>query len=167
VLTISNLVGAAPLSIKAAGGFPDYEFPRWSVILGWFIFAFCILPIPLVFIINYIREYRRLAAEKLVSRNFDTDDNRQLENDHQEKPLYLAALTENNMPADSWGPRRRKHQTGVYSHLAVRSTNKNISSKQQFRQQSSIGINKTDTKMGITNPIFNPDSAIKNDGDEN
>ncbi|CAF3562698.1 unnamed protein product [Rotaria sp. Silwood1] len=161
VLTISNLIGAAPLSIKAAGGFPDYEFPRWSVILGWFIFVFCILPIPLVFIISYIREYRRLSA--LQTTTGILGDNSQLTEYKEPKPIYLQALTANNSPADTWGPRRRKHQKDAYAHLAVRSAKTNIPSQQQFPEQSSKEMNHTDTQTGVINPTFDEGSAMHDD----
>jgi hypothetical protein len=59
-------LNAAPLVDKAAAGFAEYEYPRWSTILGWFIFVICILPVPLFFVISYIQQYRRLAAQRWV-----------------------------------------------------------------------------------------------------
>lgn len=66
VLTASNLINSAPLEESARGGFPDYKYPRWSTILGWFIFVGCIIPIPTVFLVRYIQQYRRIAAQRLV-----------------------------------------------------------------------------------------------------
>lgn len=71
ILTISNLINSAPLKEDARAGYPAYEYPRWSTILGWCIFVVCVIPIPLVFIISYIRQYRKLAAKQRVS-DFDT-----------------------------------------------------------------------------------------------
>jgi hypothetical protein len=51
---------------KAGAGFPDYEYPQWSTIVGWFIFAACILPIPLVYIVNYIKEFRAIRLREIV-----------------------------------------------------------------------------------------------------
>jgi hypothetical protein len=68
ILTISNLINPSTLKNEASGGFPAYEYPRWSIILGWCIFAICILPIPLIFVIRYIQQYRKLAAERSVCK---------------------------------------------------------------------------------------------------
>ena len=61
-----NLLSSTSLKDKASAGFPDYDYPVWSTVLGWLIFASCVIPIPLFFIISYIREYRILAAQKRV-----------------------------------------------------------------------------------------------------
>jgi len=50
----------------AGSGYPEYIFPQWTNILGWFIFAFCLIPIPLVYLVNYIREYRALGRSNHV-----------------------------------------------------------------------------------------------------
>jgi len=51
---------------EASAGFDLYVFPEWSTIVGWFIFAGCILPIPLVYIVNYIKEYLNIGIKDLV-----------------------------------------------------------------------------------------------------
>ena len=51
----------------SGGGFPAYEYPQWSTILGWFIFVGCIIPIPLVYLVNYIKEYRAIEVKEIVS----------------------------------------------------------------------------------------------------
>jgi hypothetical protein len=61
-------LNSSTLKNDAGGGFPEYEYPRWSTILGWFIFAICVLPIPLIFVIRYIQQYKKLAAERLVCK---------------------------------------------------------------------------------------------------
>ena len=50
----------------ASAGFEDYEYPKWSTAIGWLIFVACIIPIPLFYLVNYIREYRSLAAQDMV-----------------------------------------------------------------------------------------------------
>ncbi len=55
------------MSNNAGAGFDAYVYPKWSTIAGWCIFAACILPIPLVFIVNYFREYFTLRRTKSVS----------------------------------------------------------------------------------------------------
>ena len=67
VITFSKLLTAQPLSNNAGGGFAAYVYPQWSTIAGWFIFVFCIIPIPLVYLINYIREYIALGPTATVS----------------------------------------------------------------------------------------------------
>lgn len=67
VIVLSKLITARPLSNGAGGGFAAYVYPEWSNIAGWLIFALCIIPIPLVFIINYIREYMALGRGGTVS----------------------------------------------------------------------------------------------------
>ncbi|CAF1258043.1 unnamed protein product [Rotaria sordida] len=165
IITVTNIIGTRPLTIDAAGGFPHYEFPRWSTILGWFIFVCCILPIPIVFVISYIREYRKIAAQRAAKGNFGDDNDSPVANNFEEKPLYLAALTANNSPADYWGPRRRKHQTGAYAHLAAKSTVHDISAQQQFPKRSITAMNNTDIGAGTTNPTFDPDLTKNDDGE--
>ena len=58
------------MSNGAGGGFPAYEYPQWSSVLGWFIFAACILPIPLVYLINYIKEFRSFNGRAAVSLSY-------------------------------------------------------------------------------------------------
>jgi hypothetical protein len=50
----------------AGGGFEAYIYPEWSTIVGWLIFAGCIIPIPLVYIVSYIREYRAIGRRDVV-----------------------------------------------------------------------------------------------------
>jgi len=133
-------MNSSTLVDKASGGFAEYVYPRWSTILGWFIFAFCILPIPLVFVISYIKQYRKIAAQK-YSRT---------------KPVYLAALTANTLPGDTWGPRRRIHQYGVYAHLQDKSSNNDM-----IFQQSDVST------TGTINPNFEQHWTINYNDDMN
>ncbi|CAM4839307.1 unnamed protein product [Rotaria magnacalcarata] len=153
VITVSNLLNTAPLKLDAAGGFPAYEFPQWSTTLGWVIFVICIIPIPLVFLINYIREYKRIAKEETGY-------------DFSKKPLFLAALESNNLPAEFWGPRKRIHQIDTYAHLATRTTKKNVLSPQQLPEYTPRVEETTYIDAGILNPTFNPDSTMNNDDNE-
>jgi hypothetical protein len=57
---------AKPLSNNAGAGFDAYVYPQWSTIVGWCIFVACIIPIPLVFLINYFREYSKLGRKEIV-----------------------------------------------------------------------------------------------------
>jgi hypothetical protein len=66
IITFSNLINSKPLSNNPGGGFDGYVFPEWSTIVGWFIFIGCIIPIPLFYVINYIREYRSLDRREVV-----------------------------------------------------------------------------------------------------
>jgi hypothetical protein len=54
----------------ASAGFEAYEYPRWSTILGWFVFAGCIIPIPLFYLINYIKEYLSIPSLEIVRFSF-------------------------------------------------------------------------------------------------
>ena len=65
VIIFSNILTSKPLSDDSGGGFDAYVFPQWSTILGWFMFAICVIPIPLVYIVTYIREYRSINDEKV------------------------------------------------------------------------------------------------------
>jgi len=40
-------------------------------------------------------------------------------------PDYLAAFKEANKPSDTWGPRRREHQNGVYERIRLEPIGKN------------------------------------------
>ncbi len=55
---------------QANGGFEAYVYPKWSTIVGWFIFAGCIIPIPLVYIVNYIKEYQNIGLKDIVRWSF-------------------------------------------------------------------------------------------------
>ncbi len=83
--------------------------------------------------------------------NLPKEDDSTLMNEVQRKPLYLAALTANNLPGDTWGPRRRVHQYGVYAHLLKSRTNNNIPSE---------------LVTGVTNPTFNSDLPVNNNGEQ-
>jgi hypothetical protein len=70
IITFSNLIGSKRMANGAGGGFEAYVYPEWSTIVGWFIFVGCIIPIPLVYIVNYIKEYRAIVLGRIV-RVFD------------------------------------------------------------------------------------------------
>jgi hypothetical protein len=53
----------------AGGGFDAYIYPEWTTIAGWCIFIGCIIPIPIVYIVNYIKEYRSLDRREVVCLN--------------------------------------------------------------------------------------------------
>ena len=63
------MISAEPMINKEGAGFEKYQYPQWSTILGWFIFIGCIIPIPLVYLVNYIKEYKRLGLQQIVNRN--------------------------------------------------------------------------------------------------
>jgi len=50
----------------ASAGFEAYEYPRWSQVVGWLIFVGCIIPIPLVYLVNYIKEFQKIGLRQLV-----------------------------------------------------------------------------------------------------
>ncbi len=75
-------------------------------------------------------------------------------NSPRPKPLYLAAWTANNSPGDTWGPRRRAHQYGVYAHLLAKSPTNKMTSQQQYPEQSSVSMITRDPTTGIINPTF-------------
>ena len=175
VLTITNLINSAPLKESARGGFADYQYPRWSTILGWFIFVACIIPIPIVFLVRYIQQYQRIAAERRVislsliefilekekafffqlQRNSLDSVHPTASNEYPTTPIYLAALTANNSPAETWGPRRRKDQYGIYEHLRSKPANKNISTGQEQADHTTFSAN----EVNNTNPAFVPDQS--------
>jgi hypothetical protein len=70
IITFSNLLTSTTMSNNPGAGFEAYVFPQWSTILGWCIFVACIIPIPLVYIVNYFREYFALRRTKSVSFSF-------------------------------------------------------------------------------------------------
>ena len=53
---------------EVGAGYNRYEYPSWSQVLGWFIFVLCIIPIPLVYLVNYIKEYRSIEVKEIVRR---------------------------------------------------------------------------------------------------
>ena len=55
---------------KAGAGFEDYAYPNWSTALGWLIFVCCIIPIPLVYLVNFIKEYNAIGTKRLVREFF-------------------------------------------------------------------------------------------------
>ncbi len=98
--------------------------------------------------------------------NLDNNDDPTRMDDIQQKPIYLAAFTANNLPGETWGPRRKVNQVGVYAHLRNRSTKNNIPAQQQYSKHSSVVVNGTDTDTGVKNPTFNSDSATNYDDTE-
>ncbi|CAF4611504.1 unnamed protein product [Rotaria sp. Silwood1] len=47
---------------------------------------------------------------------------------NEEKPIYLQAFTENNLPTSDWGPKRKVDQTGLYQRMKESFTNGGLSS---------------------------------------
>ena len=76
-------------------------------------------------------------------------------NEYPTTPIYLAALTANNSPAETWGPRRRKDQYGIYEHLRSKPANKNISTGQEQAYDTTLSTN----GVNNTNPAFVPDQS--------
>lgn len=68
IIIFSKLITAKPLSNNESAGFEKYQFPDWSTIIGWFIFVGCIIPIPLVYVIKYIEEFRAIYFHNKVRR---------------------------------------------------------------------------------------------------
>ena len=85
-------------------------------------------------------------------------------NDSQ-TPLYLAALKANNSPAETWGPRRKANQTGVYAHLNSGLTGDNIFNQQRSSKRSSVVQKRIDTTTGTTNPTFDSSTIISNENE--
>jgi hypothetical protein len=122
------------LENKAGGGFPAYIYPCWSSIAGWCIFLACLIPIPVVYIVNYVREYRSIGRNEIVcfsniicfelnfilktrsvgpeSRDYLIDDD-----DFPIKPRYLEAFARTNLPRYDWGPMKSVNHYGLYRHL--------------------------------------------------
>ncbi|CAF3820110.1 unnamed protein product [Adineta steineri] len=118
IIIFSKLISSKRMTIGAGGGFDEYIYPEWSVIIGWIIFLLCILPIPLVYLISYINEYRSTknneSSQSLVSDSRDYFVN---DDDYTIKPRYIEAITENNSPRDDWGPIKSVNHYGLYRHL--------------------------------------------------
>jgi hypothetical protein len=70
IIITKFLEASSTMKSPAGSGYPEYIFPQWSIIVGWFIFAICLIPIPLFFLVNYIREYRALGRSNYVSSLF-------------------------------------------------------------------------------------------------
>jgi hypothetical protein len=66
IIIFSKLITFAPMKNSASAGYDAYEFPQWSTILGWFIFVACVLPIPLVYLVKYIKAFREMYLAKIV-----------------------------------------------------------------------------------------------------
>ena len=88
------------LKVKGHDRMNDYIYPSWSNYVGWLILIFSLLPIPLVYLINYLKEYRSMKSEN--------DD---------EMACYLKSFKEINLPRDDWGPLKSVNQYGLYCHL--------------------------------------------------
>ncbi|CAF1573385.1 unnamed protein product [Didymodactylos carnosus] len=101
VVIISSLIQAKPLKSE------NYLFPTWSIAIGWIIFILCIIPIPIAYVVNYIKEYQQLRREESsVAISHGTDDHLNYTQNYEEKPRYLQAFLRNNAPADDWGPKK-------------------------------------------------------------
>ena len=116
------------LSNNGGGGFALYVYPRWSTIVGWCILICCIIPIPLVFIVNYFREYFLLRRQA---------------NAGLDKPRYLQAITENNSPRYDWGPKKKQNQFGLYEHLQRNQSNDELVTKSTRSFEKNTYFNET------------------------
>ncbi|CAF1501256.1 unnamed protein product, partial [Didymodactylos carnosus] len=113
--------------------------------IGWIIFAICIIPIPIVFIVNYIKEYRKLTRETISAPiNHRTHNHLVTGQNYVERPRYLEAFTRNNEPADDWGPKRDADHIGPYAHLSKR--------------LQPMTIYPVTTEKGLTNSTFEANS---------
>lgn len=92
------------------------------------------------------------------------DNGTPMTQDHP-KPVYLAAFTANNSPGDTWGPRRKAHQSGAYAHLRKKIANNNISLPEYNSNRSPVPMNETDTITGVKSTTYSPRST-GNDHDE-
>ncbi|CAF4778621.1 unnamed protein product, partial [Rotaria socialis] len=133
----------------AGGGFDEYVYPKWSAILGWIIFAFCILPIPVCYILNYIQEYRKLSRRSLIESTPSNYGN------FSSRYRFLRAFKANNSPSDDWGPKKKVNHYGDYAHLNPNSiANKNIANSHNLSTPQDINTihNTTD----VANPAMDP-----------
>ncbi|CAM2709398.1 unnamed protein product [Rotaria socialis] len=118
VITFSNLLTSKQMSNGAGAGYEAYVYPGWSTIVGWCIFVACIIPIPLLFIINYIQEYFSLRRKEIIrSTGLSTDNGSPDDNNYPEKPRYIEAFTQNNAPRYDWGPKKSINHIGLYAYL--------------------------------------------------
>ncbi|CAF4518695.1 unnamed protein product, partial [Rotaria sp. Silwood2] len=134
VIILSNLLSAKRMSNSGGGGYESYVYPYWSAIVGWCIFVACIIPIPLVFIVNYIREYFRLGRRRTIRTIISlTENDNHYYNKYFEKGRYIEAFTQNNSPRYDWGPKKIVNHYGLYAHLKSVESNKNIILKELTR----------------------------------
>ncbi len=106
------------MSNNAGGGYKSYVYPEWSTIVGWFIFLICLIPIPLVYVITYIREYRSIDSDEVKSTIPDSQEYLVDDNYYSMKPRYLEALNRTNLPRNDWGPMKSVNHYGLYKHLS-------------------------------------------------
>ncbi|CAF3820160.1 unnamed protein product [Adineta steineri] len=136
---------------SAGAGFDEYIFPGWSTIAGWIIFIGCIIPIPLVYITNYFREYFTLRRRE-IGKSVDLRNDSYVSNEHNylEKPRYIEAITRNNSPRYDWGPKKKINHYGLYSHLNTTSShNENRQSQtNMFYNESYERDNLSNKHMG-------------------
>ena len=101
----------------------------------------------------------------LTSRDFQSGNN-VVPVDSEFKPLYLQALTLNNLPSEQWGPRRRANQTGIYAHLNKTIIEKPKSAGRRPRS-SKLDLNRRDDEQAVTNTAYEPDLSGQIDDDDN
>ncbi|CAF3280628.1 unnamed protein product [Rotaria socialis] len=149
-ITILNFMNTQSLKDGAGGGFDEYVYPKWSAILGWIIFAFCILPIPVCYILNYIQEYRKLSRRSLIESTPSNYGN------FSSRYRFLRAFKANNSPSDDWGPKKKVNQYGDYAHLNPNSiANKNIANSHNLSTPQDI--NTIHDTTDVANPAMDPD----------
>jgi len=142
VIIFSKLIGAKTMENEASAGYEKYTYPPWSQILGWFIFILCIIPIPLVYLVNYIKEYRKIEVKELSSRiDPKTGHSVHEKTDYEEKPRFLQSITENNSPRFDWGPKKKVNQTGRYAHLRLNKEFVQLSTRQDEQRQTNEFVN--------------------------
>ncbi|CAF2880027.1 unnamed protein product [Rotaria sp. Silwood2] len=67
----------------------NYQFPRWTLGVGWTIFTICIVAMPLYYLYQYIQSFLHVRA------NPTSND--------PEVPDYIRAFRLTNTPVDDWG----------------------------------------------------------------
>lgn len=86
-------INYAPLSLFS--GIDTYTMPSWADGIGWLIVSFCLVFIPLVFVIQIIRASRGKKFEFKIIRDL-------------------------SQPNDLWGPASKKDWTGRYAEKLLR-----------------------------------------------
>jgi SNF family Na+-dependent transporter len=81
----------------------DYQFPQWTLGVGWTIFTVCIIGMPIYYLYQYIQSFHYVRKHRISS---DT-----------EVPDYIRAFRLTNKPTLGWGPRDSKNRTGPYANL--------------------------------------------------
>ena len=63
ILFVSRMIG----DMKKPSSYDNYDFPQWTLGVGWTIFIICIIPMPVYYLYQYIQSYHYVRTNPICN----------------------------------------------------------------------------------------------------